>query len=71
MNTFWLIVFIFLSEGEFLEKSSYEAASKEQCVVMAGDEARKHVNTQTQMQFYCVSDDHYNGRSVDKDIPLD
>lgn len=71
MNTFWLIVFIFSSEGEFLEKSSYEAASKEQCVVMAGDEARKHVNTQTQMQFYCVSDDHYMGRSVDKDVPLD
>ena len=71
MNTFWLIVFIFSSEGEFLEKSSYEAASKEQCVVMAGDEARKLVNTRTQMQFYCVSDDHYNGRSVDENVDLD
>lgn len=70
MNTFWLIVFIFSSDGEFLEKSSYEAATKEQCISMAGDEARKLVNTQTQMQFYCVTDDHYNGRSVDKDIPL-
>jgi hypothetical protein len=71
MNTFWLIVFIFSSEGEFLEKSSYEAANKEQCVQMAGEEARKNVNTQTQVQFYCVSDDHYQGRSVDENIPLD
>lgn len=69
--TFWLIVFLFTSEGEFQEKSSYEAATKEQCVEMAGKEASKLVNTQTQMQFYCVSDDHYMGRSVDNDIPLD
>ena len=71
MNTFWLIVFIFSSEGEFLEKSSYEAASKEQCIQMASDEARKLVNTQNMVQFHCVSDDHYMGRSVDKDVPLD
>lgn len=69
--TFWLIVFLFTSEGEFQEKSSYEAATKEQCVEMAGKEASKLVNTQMQMQFYCVSDDHYMGRSVDNDIPLD
>ena len=69
--TFWLIVFLFTSDGEFQEKSSYEAATKEQCVEMAGKEASKLVNTQMQMQFYCVSDDHYMGRSVDNDIPLD
>ena len=71
MNTFWLIVFIFSNDGEFLEKSSYEAASKSQCIEMAADEARKIVNTQTQAQFYCVTDDHYNGRSQDENIPLD
>lgn len=71
MNSFWLIVFIFSSDGEFLEKSSYEAASKTQCVDMAAEEARKIVNTQTQAQFYCVSDDHYNGRDIDQNIPLD
>lgn len=69
--SFWLIVFLFTSEGEFHEKSSYEAATKEQCIEMAGKEASKLVNSQMQMQFYCVSDDHYMGRSVDKDIPLD
>lgn len=69
--TFWLVVFLFSTDGEFLEKSSYEAANKEQCVQMAGEEARKIVNTKQQAQFFCVSDDHYQGRSVDKDIPLD
>lgn len=69
--SFWLIVFLFTSEGEFQEKSSYEAATKEQCVEMAGKEASKLVNSQMQMQFYCVTDDHYMGRSVDNDIPLD
>jgi hypothetical protein len=69
--TFWLIVFLFTSEGEFYEKSSYEAATKEQCISMAGDEARKLVNSQMQSQFYCVSNDHYMGRSIDNDVPLD
>jgi len=69
--SFWLIVFLFTSDGEFHEKSSYETASKEQCVSMAGDEARKLVNSQMQMQFYCVSNDHYTGRSIDDGIPLD
>ena len=71
MNTFWLVVFIFSSEGEFLEKSSYEAASKSQCIEMAADEARKIVNTQTQAQFFCVSDDHYTGREQDPGVPYD
>jgi hypothetical protein len=69
--SFWLIVFLFTSEGEFHEKSSYEAATKEQCVEMAGEEATKLVNSQMQMQFYCVTDDHYMGRNVDENIPLD
>lgn len=68
---FWLIVFIFSSEGEFLEKSSYEADDKAQCIAFAGDEAKKLVNTQLNAQFYCVTDDHYMGRSVDSEIPLD
>ena len=68
---YWLIVFLFSSEGEFLEKSSYEAENKEQCVAFAADEAKKLVNTQLNAQFYCVSDDHYMGRSVDADVPLD
>lgn len=59
MNTFWFIVFVFSSSGEFLEKSSYQATSKDQCIQMAADEARKLVNTQNMVQFHCVSDDEY------------
>ena len=69
--SFWLIVFLFTSEGEFQAKDVYETAGKEQCEKFAGDYARTIVNTQMQAQFYCVSDDHYMGRSVDKDVPLD
>lgn len=69
--SFWLIVFLFTSEGEFVEKSSYEAVSKAQCIEFAGQAAKHLVNTQLQAQFYCVSDDHYQGRSVDEGIPLD
>lgn len=68
---FWLIMFLFSSDGEFLEKRSYEAVNRAQCVQFAGQEARKLVNSQLQIQFYCVTDDHYMGRSVDKGISLD
>lgn len=68
---FWLIVFLFSPEGEFMAKESYEAASKAQCLDFAADEAKKLVNKQIQAQFFCVTDDHYTGRSVDADVPLD
>jgi hypothetical protein len=68
---FWLVVFLFSPEGEFLAKESYEAADKAQCMQFAGEEAIKLVNKQIQAQFHCVSDDHYNGRSIDEGIPLD
>lgn len=69
--SFWLIVFLFSADGEFQAKDVYETASKEQCEKFAGDYTRTIVNTQMQAQFFCVSDDHYMGRSVDKDVPLD
>ncbi len=69
--SFWLIVFLFDVNGEFQAKDVYEAADKAQCEKFAGDYARTIVNTQMQAQFFCVSDDHYQGRSVDKDVPLD
>lgn len=69
--SFWLIMFLFSSDGKFIEKRSYETVNKEQCIQFAGKEATKLVNSQLQMQFYCVTDDHYMGRSVDAGIPLD
>lgn len=68
---FWLIVFLFTNEGEFWAKDVYETASKEQCVEFSGQVTKTLVNTQMQAQFYCVSDDHYTGRSIDEGVPLD
>lgn len=68
---FWLIVFMFTPEGEFMAKDVYETPSKIECSEMAGRVVKTLVNTQLQSQFYCVSDDHYNGRSIDEGIALD
>lgn len=56
---FWLIVYLFTSEGEFMAKDIYETASKQQCVEFAGQVAKTVVNTQLQAQFHCMSDDEY------------
>jgi hypothetical protein len=68
---FWLIVFLFTSDGEYLGKDIYESANKKQCVEFSAQVAKTLVNTKVAAQFYCVSDDHYTGRSVDPGIPLD
>lgn len=68
---FWLIVFMFTPEGEFMARDVYETPSQVECSEMAGRVAKTLVNTQLQSQFFCVSDDHYNGRSIDEGIPLD
>ena len=68
---FWLIVFLFTPEGEFMAKDVYEAANKEQCVVFAGDVAKTLINTQLQAQFHCVSDDHYMGPKQDEGVDYD
>ena len=60
---YWLIVFLFTPEGEFMAKDVYETASKEHCVEMAGDVVKRTlINTQLTSQFFCVTDDHYVGR---------
>lgn len=69
--SYWLIVFLFTTDGQFLGKDTYEAANKEQCYEFAGKVTKTLINTQLKSQFYCVTDDHYMGRSQDKDIPLD
>ena len=68
---FWLIVFLFTSDGEYTGKDVYEAADKAQCIEFAGQVAKTLVNTQLHSQMFCVSDDHYMGRSVDENIPLE
>lgn len=57
--SFWLIVYLFTPEGEFMAKDIYETASKQQCAEFAGQVAQTVVNTELQAQFYCLSDDEY------------
>lgn len=68
---FWLIVFMFTSDGEFVGKDIYEAANKQQCVEFASQVTKTLVNTKVSAQFHCVSDDHYMGRKKDKDVDYD
>lgn len=59
---FWLIVYLFTAEGEFMAKDVYETADRQQCVEFAGQVAKTIVNTKLQAQFRCVSDDEYRMR---------
>lgn len=68
---YWLIVFLFDVDDQFLAKDVYESANYEQCQQFASDYARKMINTSTKAQFHCVSDDHYMGRSQDEGVDYD
>ena len=69
--SYWLIVFLFTTEGEFVAKDVYETASKEQCEQFAGDVTRTIINSPILAQFHCVSDDHYMGRKKDEGVDYD
>ena len=68
---YWLIFMIFSNEGEFLEKRETELVDAQMCVIEAALESAAYVNTGLLTSSYCVTDDHYNGRSQDEGIPLD
>jgi hypothetical protein len=57
--SFWLIVYLFTQEGDFVAKDIYETAGKEQCVEFAGQVTKTIVNSKLQAQFYCLSDKEY------------
>ena len=57
--SFWLIVYLFTAEGEFVAKDVYETADKQQCVEFAGQVAKTIVDSKLQAQFHCLSDDDY------------
>ena len=57
--SFWLIVYLFTQEGEFVAKDVYETANQEQCAEFAGKVTRTIINSDLQAQFYCTSDKDY------------
>jgi hypothetical protein len=56
---FWLVVYLFTPEGEFLAKDVYESASEQQCIEFAGQVAKTTINTKLHAQFNCISDEEY------------
>ena len=42
--SFWLIVYLFTAEGEFIAKDVYETAGKEQCAEFAGQVTKTIIN---------------------------
>lgn len=66
--SFWLIVYLFTQEGEFVAKDTYETASMAQCEQFAGNVTRTIINSKLQAQFHCLSDSEYR-TEVLKELP--
>ena len=66
--SFWLIVYLFTAEGEFISKDTYETASMAQCEQFAGNVTRTIINSKLQAQFHCLSDREYR-TEVLKELP--
>ena len=66
--TYWLIVYLFTAEGEFVAKDTYETASMAQCEQFAGNVTRTIINSKLQAQFHCLSDSEYR-TEVLKELP--
>lgn len=67
--TYFLLVFLFDVNGEFIAKDVTEAASLVQCEDMAAAYAKTIINTQNSAKFFCVSEKHYLG--IEKDTGVD
>jgi hypothetical protein len=65
--SFWLIVYLFTADGEFIAKDIYETGGQEQCADFAGQVTRTIINSGLQAQFHCLSDDDYRAeRKLDQ-----
>lgn len=68
---FWLLVFLFNSNGEFIGKREVQLANKHDCIVAAGIAAQNLINKPVALTTFCVSDNHHRGISQDPGVPLD
>lgn len=63
---FWLIIFFFTSEGEFVSKKEIQFQDEASCYI-----AMNKVKVKQIAQMECVSDDHYMGRKKDPGVDYD
>lgn len=71
MSKFWLILWFFNTDGEFLQKEEFAFKNRTECVQAAGEVAKEFVNKSIAITSFCVTDNHHKGISVDPGIPLD
>jgi hypothetical protein len=67
---YWLLIFSFDVNGDFLSKQEMQLSSKSMCELVAAQypaQVRHFMSIKT----LCVSDDHYSGRKQDDGVPLD
>ena len=57
--TYWLLVYLFDTNGAFQAKDVYETASMSQCEQFAADYTKTIINTKMSAQFHCISDADY------------
>ena len=68
---FWLLIFLFTTDGEFIAKREFQYASKRDCIIAAGSAAQTMINKPVAITQFCVSDNHHKGISQDAGVPLD
>lgn len=66
---FWLIIFFLTPQGEFVGKQ--EIAYKNKATCQMAMSRVKSPKRNLSVQKVCVSDDHYNGRKQDPNVPYD
>lgn len=69
---YWLIMFFLTPDGEFIHKDVYSAPSKEVCEKAAQQITRRiKALGKYNVEYHCVSDDHYTGKKQDPGVPYD
>ncbi len=66
---YWLLIFSFDVNGDFLSKQEMQLSSKSMCELVAAQYPAQVRSGSIKTQ--CVSDDHYSGRKQDDGVPLD
>ena len=68
---FWLVLWLFNLDGQFLKKEEFPFKDRAHCVEAAGTAAKKFVNRSIAITTFCVTDKHHKGLAVDPGIPMD
>jgi citrate lyase alpha subunit len=64
---FWLIMFLFTPNENYVSKEVYQTASRKSCVELS--ETIKRPGYKVNM--FCVTDAHYRGTDLDQNMALD